>query len=502
MKIVVVDDSPAIRKRIRMELEEGGYEVFEATDGADAFNVLLGMKPDLITLDVDMPKMNGFETCRKLREGRYDRLFRDPRGGRIPIVFLTATDTLEGRARGFESGATEFIVKPFEKGELLAAVDRILKADDRLRGLTAVVAEDSSTTRYIISDFLKSFGVNVLEAENGLKAIELIRANPDGIDIVITDLEMPEMGGRELCRQIRKELMLRDLPVVVLTAMSEQETVLQLYNEGVTDYLVKPFVREELLARLKIHLDLRLLNRELQNRIDKLKKLDRMKDRFLAACSHDLRSPVNGILGLTSLMLEEEGLTDDYRESLQMIAQSGEFLLTLIGNILDVHRMASSDVELDIKPLLLSDVAKSCINTLRFMAYPKNIELSIEDRTGSGGKIRGDELSLIRVINNLLSNSIKFTPRGGRVSIRIDGINESSVSVTVADTGVGMPEAKLRRLMESRKVISEKGTDGESGTGLGLAIVREIVEKHGAVFDVKSTVGVGSEFIITFPAAE
>ncbi|MGV8124676.1 MAG: response regulator [Candidatus Xenobiia bacterium LiM19] len=499
MKILAVDDSAAVRKKIRIELEDGGYEVFEAVDGVDAFKVLVTLRPDLITLDVDMPHMNGFETCRKLRESRYDRMFRDSKGGRIPIVFLTASDTLEGRARGFEAGATEFIVKPFDKGELLKAVNRILKADDLLHGLTAVVADDSRIARNIVTDFLTILGVNVLEAENGVEAIRQINANIASVDIVITDLEMPEMGGEELCRQIRKELMLRDLPVIVLTAMPERGTLLKLFDAGATDYLIKPFVQEELLARLKVHLDVRLLNRELQSRLDTLKKFDRMKDRFLAVCSHDLRSPLNGIISLTSLMQEEENLTEENKEFLAMIVQSGEYLLSLIENLLDIHRIASDDAEMDMKPISILDVAKTSIDALKFLAYPKNIELSVEDRSG-GRTINGDALSLTRVVNNLLSNSIKFTPRGGKVSVTIEAVDESHISLTVSDTGVGIPEKKLKQLMEKKKLSSERGTEGESGTGLGLTIVREISDKHGAVFTVKSAVGAGSEFIITFPS--
>lgn len=499
MKILAVDDSAAVRKKIRIELEEGGYEVFEAVDGVDVFKVLLTLRPDLITLDVDMPNMNGFDACRKLREDRYDRLFRDQKGRRIPIVFLTASDTLEGRARGFEAGATEFIVKPFDKGELLKAVNRILKADDLLHGLTAVVVDDSRIARNIVTDFLMILGVNVLEADNGVEAIRHIKANIATVDIVITDLEMPEMGGEELCRQIRKELLLRDLPVIVLTAMPERGTLLKLFDAGATDYLIKPFVQEELLARLKVHLDVRLLNMELQSRLDTLKKFDRMKDRFLAVCSHDLRSPLNGIISLTSLMQEEENLTDENKEFLAMIVQSGEYLLSLIDNLLDIHRIASDDAEMDMKPISILDVAKTSIDALKFLAYPKNIELSVEDRSG-GRKINGDTLSLTRVVNNLLSNSIKFTPRGGKVSVRIEAVDESHISLTVSDTGVGISEKKLKKFLETKKLSSERGTEGESGTGLGLTIVREIADKHDAVFTLKSTVGAGSEFIITFPA--
>jgi two-component system phosphate regulon sensor histidine kinase PhoR len=198
-------------------------------------------------------------------------------------------------------------------------------------------------------------------------------------------------------------------------------------------------------------------------------------------------------------MQEGENLTDENREFLAMIVQSGEYLLSLIENLLDIHRIASDDAEMDMKPISILDVAKTSIDALKFLAYPKNIELSVEDRSG-GRTINGDALSLTRVVNNLLSNSIKFTPRGGKVSVTIEAVDESHVSLTVSDTGVGIPEKKLKQLMETKKLSSEKGTEGESGTGLGLTIVREISDKHGAVFTVKSAVGAGSEFIITFPS--
>lgn len=206
-KILVVDDSPTLRAIIRSELEEGGYEVVEATNGIEALTrATVSPAPALITLDIEMPKLNGFETCRRLRDPRYARFFTDNKDGRIPVIFVTSNDTLADRQQGFELGAADFITKPFERGELLEAVDSVLKPGERLRGMTALVVDDSALARSIVVETLEREGMSVIQAEDGVPAYELMCNRVAEIDIVITDLVMAEMGGEELCLKIRREL--------------------------------------------------------------------------------------------------------------------------------------------------------------------------------------------------------------------------------------------------------------------------------------------------------
>ncbi len=502
MKILVVDDSDPVRRQIRQELEEEGYEIFEARDGIEAFKLLLTVRPDLMTLDVNMPNMDGYETCQKLRSTRYSQLFTTEGGSRIPIIFVTGTDTLEGRARGFEVGGADFIVKPFQKGELKEVVNRRLRPQNILKGLSAVVVDDSVTTRHIIADFLKDYGVTVIEACNGVEAFEYISANISKIDMIISDLVMPEMGGSELCQKVRNELHALDIPIIILTAMSEHSTLLELFEAGATDYLIKPFVKEELLARLNVHLQVRLLNRELHERVDYLKRMDTLKNQFLAACSHDFRSPLSGIMGLTGILQKSTTLSDDDKELVAMIRQSSDYLYSLIIDILELHTLISEEHELKIMTVSLSDLARSCLETLKYMALPKNIEIQFTDDATIPAAIKGDGLALKRVINNLLSNAIKFTPRGGKITITTGSPERDKRSLSIADTGVGMPDNQVRQIFEKKKLPSSNGTEGETGTGLGLAIVREIIEKHGGELQVRSTEGKGSTFTVILPAGQ
>jgi two-component system cell cycle response regulator len=272
-RILVVDDSQAIRMQIREELEMGGYEVVEARNGLEALiHAASSSPPDLITLDIEMPKMNGFETCRKLRESHYARFFIKSEDHRVPIIFITGNDTIEDRNKGFEVGAVDFVSKPFQKGEVLAVANKILNPPVLKNGIKALVADDNVVARKIASLCLSREGIEVHEAEDGKQAYDIIRASGDTMDIVITDLVMPNMDGMELCTKIRQDLGKQDVPIIVLTAMSDLSEILEVFKVGASDYLVKPFSKEELLARINVHIERSKVNRELRETISLLKE--------------------------------------------------------------------------------------------------------------------------------------------------------------------------------------------------------------------------------------
>jgi two-component system, cell cycle response regulator len=273
MRILVVDDSPMVRMTIREELEEGGYEVIEAKNGLEALTkVAVASPPYLITLDIEMPKMNGFETCERLRGERYGRYFKHLKDRRAPVVFVTSCDTLDDRRKGFELGAADFVTKPFAKGELLTVVDSILKPTCLSAGMSALVVDDSALARQIVSESLTREELTVIEAQDGIRAFDIMKDRKDDIDVIITDFVMPHMDGHELCTRIRNELDLKDIPIIFLTAVADQSRLLEVFKSGGTDYIVKPFVKEELLARINVHLERQRINKRLRETIDDLKK--------------------------------------------------------------------------------------------------------------------------------------------------------------------------------------------------------------------------------------
>ncbi|MBF0227318.1 MAG: response regulator [Desulfobacterales bacterium] len=332
--VLIVDDSPNIRKLIRNELQDAEYNIIEAENGFVALAKVAESLPDIITLDIEMPKLNGFDTLKKIREivSKYHEASRN-----IPVIFVTSHDNLQDRIRGFELGATEFIVKPFQKGELLNSVNRILNPGDRLKGLTALIADDSRTDRNIISECLKKEGLNIFEADNGLAAFEIICNHMSEIDIVIADFVMPNLDGNTLCQKIRKELNL-NIPIIILTGGQNLSKLLTVFKSGATDYLVKPFVKEELFARLIAHLDRTQIDNNIKKTLDELHELSNLQDNIVAVCSHDLRAPLSSIVGLCNLFEKNKYLSSDDSKILSDITSKTNYALNLVNNILETMK--------------------------------------------------------------------------------------------------------------------------------------------------------------------
>lgn len=248
MKILTVDDSAVARRLIRHDLEPAGYEVIEAGTGEDALDALVAHQPDLVTLDVHMPGIDGYETCRRIRALE---LMADSNAAHgVPIVFVTADDTQAGRMEGFQAGAADFIVKPFLAGRVLRAVDSLLKPAPIRYGLRALVADDSPLVRRIVCDALAQLGLEQVQVGTGREALERLRSDPAAVDLVVTDGFMPEMNGDALCHAIRADEALRHLPVLVLSGVEHPEDLRAIFRAGASDFLAKPFVKEVFLSRV------------------------------------------------------------------------------------------------------------------------------------------------------------------------------------------------------------------------------------------------------------
>ncbi|MCP5053374.1 MAG: response regulator [bacterium] len=500
-KIMVVDDSLTMRTVIRRELGEEDYEIKEAKNGLVALELVRNsFVPDLITLDIDMPKLNGFDTCEKLYSEEYADCFFHLEGKRIPIIFVTSSDNLRDRKRGFELGASDFVTKPFEEGELLKLVSKMLHPDDRLKGITALLVDDSRSARMVVSKGLREEGIDIIEAEDGAKAFEIMCNKMTQIDIVVTDIEMPGMSGGELCQKIRRELGLIDVPIIFFTGIADRGKLLEVFQSGGTDYLVKPFIKEEMIARILAQVEKTQLNRRLRKIIHEMRENMRIKNDMIAVLSHDMRTPLNGIIGFSNLLMDEKYIQPEHRENIVQIKESGRMLLNLINDILALSKIKSEKEKqkLEMKPVSLLKVVEKSVRALNNLAELKEQKLYLKNRT-SNAVILGNHDGLMRVINNLLANSIKFTPEKGTIAILLEPGSSEDITISVTDTGIGISKERLPYLFDKYSRISQKGTAGEAGTGLGMAIVKEIIEIHDGTVQVSSEVGKGTQFKITIP---
>jgi signal transduction histidine kinase len=247
----------------------------------------------------------------------------------------------------------------------------------------------------------------------------------------------------------------------------------------------------------KVHADLDRKVDELAQANMALYESNRLKGDFLATMSHELRTPLNSILGFSEVLLSSEQLTDKQQRWVRNIQTSGDRLLNLINDILDLAKIEAGKMQVRLEEFSIHDVAEGLINMFRPLAEKKNIDLRGQVDAGIP-VMRQDVVKLQQILSNLLSNAIKFTPEGGRVLLKADA-DPLHVVLTVTDTGVGIASEEQELVFEKFRQSGNPLTREHAGTGLGLSIVRELSKLLGGHVTLQSELGRGSTFTVRLP---
>ncbi len=237
-RILIVDDSPTIRIGLKRDLAQMGAIVTEASDGHEGLNIVNSGDFDLIITDIDMPRMDGFTFCNKLKNHKTKNS--------IPVIILSSKEKEEDIELGFKVGASSYIIKSNAKSDLRARVQEILDKNSLLRGRTVLVVDDSASIRNLIEKALTNAGFNVISAENGKKALELLsKYTPD---MILSDLHMPEIDGSALCKNVHADKNLFQIPFIIMSSDGDLATMRRLLQYGASAYLVKSFNIDQLVV--------------------------------------------------------------------------------------------------------------------------------------------------------------------------------------------------------------------------------------------------------------
>ena len=497
-KIAIVDDVKLMHSLLRIILDEKKFEILESYSGQGALDLLVNNEGiSVLFLDLMMSDMDGFQVLEAINSPSYQAKIVKNHPN-LKIVLMTSNDNQDIRNKAFRLGAAFFVSKPFKKAEIQKIVCSATLEKEKKSDLTVLVAEDSSLTRSIVTSVLKAFHVNIIEANDGDVAYDYLKKHPGEVDLVISDLLMERMNGDVLAEKIRNELSLLHLPIIILTSIDEKSTVLDLFKLGITDYVYKPFIVEEFTSKMKVHFQNILLTKRLQKTINEQQQLLELKDEFLSVCSHDLRAPLSAILGFADIVNEQLSCPEQ-KVMMEHISSSGNYLLGLINNILDLGKTTIKKSTENFIDINLADVIDYCVDTLQASAKKKSINLSVKHLESSRKlKVRGDEVSLIRIFTNLISNALKFTEKNGRVFIQLRQ-SFDKVELSIQDNGIGIAEDKIPILFQKYTAASQSGTDGEKSTGLGMSIVKRLVEIHEGDISIASKLGEGTTITVSFP---
>ncbi|MFN6463262.1 MAG: response regulator [Nostoc sp. DedVER02] len=516
VNILLVDDKLENLLALEAILEKLGENLVRATSGEEALRCLLHQDFAVILLDVQMPGMDGFETATLIRNRGRSR--------HTPIIFLTAFSTSDQMLfKGYALGAVDYLLKPLDPNILTSKVTvfvELFKKTEAVKlqaaQLVAVNAElRQSEERLRSLSTCSPVGIFEIDTEGGcrytnpryqiicgLKAAESLEkswlesVHPEDRERAAASWSSYICEGRDYSEEFRFQTahgIVRWVQVRSSPMLSGQGELLGYVGtlEDITERKQAEEVRAQVIRE--------------QTARQEAEAANRMKDEFLAVLSHELRTPLTSMLGWSKILRSKKLDEKATSRALEAIERNAISQMQLIEDILDVSRIIRGQLRLNVSAVNLISVMEAALEAVRPLAEPKEIQLTTVLDT-SVGSVYGDPARLQQIVWNLLTNAIKFTPKGGRVEVHLSVIRgeeqttQKYAQIQVSDTGIGISSEFLPKVFERFRQADSTTTRSHNGLGLGLAIVRHLVELHkGAIFAQSPGSGQGATFTVKLP---
>ncbi len=377
-------------------------------------------------------------------------------------------------------------------------------ADPETAQALILVVDDSKMNRDVLSHRLKRQGYAVAVAENGTEAMEQMRAQ--AFDLMLLDIMMPGIDGYNVLQQIKADEALLHIPVIMISALDELDSVVRCIEMGAEDYLPKMADPTLFKVRISACLDKkrardreRALFLQLEQNYKRLQHLEKLRDDLTHMIVHDLRTPLTSLLTGMQTLEMAGGLDEMQTEMVGISISGGETLLGMINSLLDVEKMESGTMPLDYTTVDAAALVAFATGQILSLCSQKNLTLTTHLATGLPA-FQGDEGKLRRVLVNLLGNAIKFTPTDGVITVSVERDEQTPCLVfSVRDTGEGIPAEAFERIFEKFGQVESRKGGRTMSTGLGLTFCKLAVEAHGGSIRVASAPGEGSVFSFTIP---
>jgi signal transduction histidine kinase/DNA-binding response OmpR family regulator len=535
VNILIVDDKPEKVLALEALLEDLGQNVVRAYSGREALRCLLNDEYAVILLDVNMPGMDGFETAALIRQRASTR--------DVPIIFVTAFGDEAYTARGYELGAVDYIQTPVVpevlKTKVMVFVD-LFKKTEQVRRQAESLRRRASQMQILAAAAVAMSGN--LSVERMLQTVSDTARDALGAHQAITVFIDPRPGKQKVQTTASYSDKYADwrgqplaLDAIVDTAVFRSYTATRLSEAELLEHpdweIVQrvrvPPIRGGMLAAPLTGRDgtrlgviyvcdrggdaaftaddesvavqlAQMSSIALENALyAQEREANRIKDEFLSTLSHELRTPLNAILGWTQLLRVSPD-PGEVPHGLEVIERNARAQAKLIEDLLDVSRITSGKLRLNLRPLRLGEVVCAAVEAVRPLGAEKTLTL-VWTGAGFDDTTVGDADRLQQVAWNLLSNAVKFTPPGGRVEVRLEPVN-GHLRLQVMDTGKGINPAFLPYVFDRFRQADQSSTRSHGGLGIGLTIVRHIIELHGGEVHAESAgEGRGATFTITLP---
>jgi signal transduction histidine kinase len=379
---------------------------------------------------------------------------------------------------------------------------------------TVLIIDDSLVNLIFLQGILKKHSFNVLSANNGKRGLELAQQSPP--DIILLDIIMPGWDGYETCKRFKQDNNLSNIPILFLSALGELESKVKALQVGGVDYVGKPFQEPELLARLETHLELAYLRKNLECEVatqtkkikllfdalqlsyERAQQTSILKTEFLRKISHEFLTPMNIVVGMSEILIEDTELTTEQQHYTKTIIKASKQLNDILTNMLNFAQQFKSEIKQVITEFQTHEIINPLLNEFSSIAKSKSLQIYTKvDESLLDMRLRGNQQGIHNILNKFLDNAIKFTEKG-KILIHVK-LERQLVLFEVSDTGMGIPTEKKANLFEVFSQLDNSSTRLHEGMGMGLAVAKMLTENMGGEIGVKSVLCEGSCFWIKIP---
>lgn len=360
-----------------------------------------------------------------------------------------------------------------------------------------LIVDDVMSNVLLLKTLLGNEKFEIATASHGAQALEMM--DTEHPDLVLLDVMMPGMDGFEVAARLKANPATAGVPIIFLTALNSTTDIVKGFKAGASDFISKPFNREELIIRVYHQISLVAAKRIILSKTEELKRTIAGRDKLYSVIAHDLRSPMGSIkmvLNMLILNLPVEKIGQEMYDLLATANQTTENVFSLLDNLLKWTKSQTGKLSVVYQDFDLTSVADSVIEIFNMVAGIKKI--TIEEDKPAEMVVKGDIDMIKTVIRNLLSNAIKFSNAGSKVQVKVTEKDGFAI-VSVRDYGCGIDEESQKKLLRTDIHFTTFGTNNEEGSGLGLLLCQDFVSKNGGKLWFESKKGEGSLFSFSIP---
>lgn len=356
-----------------------------------------------------------------------------------------------------------------------------------------LAVDDQPENLRVLGNTLADKDLRLAFALSGAEALAWLEKNTP--DIILLDVSMPGMDGFECCRRIKAMKELKDVPVIFLTARVEAKDIAAGFEAGAVDYVTKPFYAAELIARVNTHLKLQTQRKELTWHLERSNEL-------IGIISHDVRGPVASMRALAEMLMSEypeqfdEEVGESNHELLKAIVDSADRTINTLSELLKAKITHKGEFKVERQDFIMDEVYESVRQRNIGQAMKKDITMVFE---GADQEVHADPWLLAEALDNLVSNSVKYSPWNKCITVQAVPNAEDQMQILVKDEGPGFEEKDYPRLFQRFERLSAKPTAGEPSFGLGLSLVKDLMTTQGGDVQLISKPGESAVFALTLP---